>query len=142
MLPAVILGVLIGAAVGIGGYTFVYARGYSYLSNNPAACANCHVMDGYYDSWLKGPHHAAAVCNDCHTPHALGGKYAVKAANGVRHSFYFTRGRYPDSFAISPSDTGVTDAACRRCHQETVAAIDAHGDRFSCIRCHAEVGHL
>ena len=36
--------VLLGVVVGLGTYTFVYAKGYSYLSNDPAACANCHVM--------------------------------------------------------------------------------------------------
>ena len=40
----VLLGALIGLVVGIGGYTFVYARGYSYLGNDPATCANCHVI--------------------------------------------------------------------------------------------------
>jgi hypothetical protein len=33
---------LIGAAVGVGVYTYVYAKGASYLMNNPAPCANCH----------------------------------------------------------------------------------------------------
>jgi cytochrome c nitrite reductase small subunit len=33
-------------------------------------------MDGYYASWQKGPHHGVAVCNDCHVPHDLAGKYA------------------------------------------------------------------
>jgi cytochrome c nitrite reductase small subunit len=40
------LAVLTGAMIGIGAYTFIYAKGYSYLTNNPAACANCHVMQG------------------------------------------------------------------------------------------------
>ncbi len=31
---------LLGAALGLGLYTFVYAKGYSYLTNNPQACAN------------------------------------------------------------------------------------------------------
>ena len=37
----VILGIAIGMAVGVGTYTFVYARGYSYMTDNPAACAPC-----------------------------------------------------------------------------------------------------
>jgi cytochrome c nitrite reductase small subunit len=41
----VVVGMLVGLAVGVGGYTFVYAKGYSYLTNDPAACANCHVMN-------------------------------------------------------------------------------------------------
>lgn len=138
----IVAAVLIGSVLGIGGYTFIYAKGYSYLTNDPGACANCHVMDGYYGSWMKSPHHNAAVCNDCHTPHALVGKYAVKASNGVRHSFYFTSGRYPDAVTIAPGSARVTEEACRRCHQEIVAAIELRGGRISCIRCHAEVGHL
>ena len=37
--------VLLGAAAGLGAYTFVYARGWSCLTNDPRACANCHVMN-------------------------------------------------------------------------------------------------
>ena len=51
----VLSGLLIGIALGLGAYTFVYAKGYSYLTNNPAACANCHVMNDYYSGWMKGP---------------------------------------------------------------------------------------
>jgi len=35
--------VLVGIAAGLGVYTFVYAKGYSYITNDPAACANCHT---------------------------------------------------------------------------------------------------
>jgi cytochrome c nitrite reductase small subunit len=138
----VVLGIVIGAFVGIGSYTFIYAKGYSYFTNNPAACANCHAMDGFYASWMKSPHHAVAVCNDCHTPHDVVGKYAVKASNGFRHSFYFTSGRYPEALSITPMNRAVTESACRSCHREIVGAIEPHGGRIACIRCHAEVGHL
>jgi hypothetical protein len=89
--------VLLGVVIGLGIYTFLYAKGYSYLTNNPEACANCHVMQAQYEGWLKSSHHSAATCNDCHTPHNIIGKYAVKADNGFWHSFYFTSGRYPDT---------------------------------------------
>ena len=56
---------LVGVAGGLGLYTFVYAKGYSYITNDPAACANCHVMNDQYDGWLKSSHRAIAVCNDC-----------------------------------------------------------------------------
>ncbi|HEX9163610.1 MAG TPA: cytochrome c nitrite reductase small subunit [Thermoanaerobaculia bacterium] len=141
------IGLLIGAAVGVGAYTFVYAKGYSYLTNNPAACANCHAMEQYYSGWMKGPHRAAAVCNDCHTPHDLAGKYATKASNGFWHSFYFTSGRYPDVIEAKQRSIEVTERACRRCHADVVQAIDAFpahrtGGEMSCIRCHADAGHL
>ena len=38
-LQSVVLGVSIGAADGLGAYTFIYAKGGSYLTNNPASCA-------------------------------------------------------------------------------------------------------
>ena len=37
-----VLAVLAGLVIGLGCYTFLYAKGYSYLTNNPAACTNCH----------------------------------------------------------------------------------------------------
>ena len=121
-----LLGVLLGLAIGLGGYTFIYSKGYSYLTNNPAACANCHVMRAQYDAWLKSSHHSAATCNDCHTPHNIFGKYAVKANNGFWHSFYFTTGWYPDTIEITRFDHRVTENACRRCHQNITAAIDGN----------------
>jgi len=134
---------LAGAILGLGGYTFVYARGSSYLSNNPAACANCHVMTQYYDGWIKGLHRKAATCNDCHTPHDLLGKYSTKAQNGFAHSLAFTLGGFPDAIAIKERSRKITESACRTCHGGIVDAIEgAHVGRLSCIRCHADVGHM
>lgn len=137
---------LIGAVVGLGSYAFIYARGYSYLVNDPSACANCHVMNDQYNGWVKSSHHAAATCNDCHTPHNLVGKYAVKASNGFFHSFYFTTGKYPDTIQITRFDRKVVEAACRNCHSNITHAIDAdnaHGKAqgIECTRCHLSVGH-
>ena len=143
----IVIGVAIGLAVGLGAYTFVYAKGYSYLTNNPAACANCHVMASYYAAWMKGPHRSAAVCNDCHTPHNLAGKYATKASNGFWHSFYFTSGRFPDNLEIKQRNLDIAEAACRHCHSEITQAIEAHAAgqkaaEIKCLRCHADVGHM
>jgi nitrate/TMAO reductase-like tetraheme cytochrome c subunit len=66
----IVLGVLIGSMVGLGIYTFVYAKGYSYLSNDPRGRANCHVMQDNYSAWLTSSHHTVATCNDCDAPHA------------------------------------------------------------------------
>jgi hypothetical protein len=59
----------------VGGYAFVYAKGFSYLLTDPTTCANCHVMRTEYDAWIKSSHHPAATCNDCHTSHNLAGKH-------------------------------------------------------------------
>lgn len=137
------LGVLIGLAVGLGLYTFVYARGYAYLTNNPQACTNCHVMQEYYDAWLKSAHRSAAACNDCHTPHNFVGKYATKVENGFFHSLAFTSGRFPDNILIRPRDYRVTEGTCRSCHSAITQAIAGPHNQSSitCIRCHFDVGH-
>jgi cytochrome c nitrite reductase small subunit len=143
---ALVLAITLGLAAGVGAFTFVYARGYAYLSNDPSACANCHVMQEHFDAWNKSSHKNVATCNDCHTPHDLVGKYTVKAKNGFWHSFYFTTGRFPDPLRITPGNRTVTADACRYCHAQIVAAIehpDAPGtQRSNCVRCHEYVGHL
>ncbi|HEX2202932.1 MAG TPA: cytochrome c nitrite reductase small subunit [Longimicrobium sp.] len=150
---ALVAAALMGVAIGLGAFTFVYAKGASYLTNDPAACANCHVMNEHYDAWRKSSHHAVAVCNDCHTPHDFVGKYTTKGLNGFWHSFYFTTGNYPDPLRITPRNREVTEHACRYCHQEMTDAIEhgagyeeaeeagEEGNTFTCVRCHSSVGH-
>ena len=141
--------VIFGVLAGIGVYTFVYARGAAYLTNDPKACANCHVMEEQLSGWMKSSHRAVAVCNDCHAPHTFFGKYSTKALNGFFHSWAFTSGRFPDPIQITPRNREITEAACRHCHAEIVAAIDVGhagpkrrgGEDESCLRCHSGVGH-
>lgn len=140
----VLSGAAVGVAAGLGGYTFVYARGYSYLADDPAACANCHVMDEQYSGWIKSSHRAVATCNDCHTPHGLLGKYATKASNGFWHSFFFTTGTFHEPIRIGERNRSIAEDSCRRCHAEMVVAMDGpHGHQppSSCVRCHGAVGH-
>jgi len=142
----VVLGLAIGISAGVGAYTFAYAKGWSYLTDNAAACANCHVMQEQYDGWLKSSHRAAAVCNDCHTPATFLGKYSTKARNGFWHSFYFTTGWFEDNIQMRPHSRAVAEGACRKCHQQIVEAIEgSRGGKAaatSCISCHRSVGHL
>jgi cytochrome c nitrite reductase small subunit len=67
-IQGIILGTAIGVAAGIGGFTFIYAKGASYLTKDPAACINCHIMREQYDGWIKSSHRLVAACNDGHTP--------------------------------------------------------------------------
>jgi cytochrome c nitrite reductase small subunit len=140
-----ILSGILGSAAGVGVYTFVYARGASYLTNDPAACANCHIMQPQFSAWVKASHHGAAVCNDCHTPHDFFGKYFTKGLNGFNHSLAFTTGRFPEPIQITPRNRRVTEGACRYCHADIVQMIDhtpRQGEELACIRCHANVGHM
>ena len=140
-----ILGIAIGMAVGVGAYTFVYARGYSYMTDNAEACVNCHIMQGQFSGWLKSSHRSVAVCNDCHTPPGLVAKYATKARNGFWHSYYFTTGNFPEPIQITSRSREITENACRHCHEEIVQAIEPSPNKsstLSCIRCHPSVGHM
>ena len=142
----VIVAAGLGVALGLGVYTFTYARGWAYMTDDPRACANCHVMNEQYDGWIKSSHRSVAVCNDCHVPHALVPKYVTKARNGFWHSYYFTRGTFPEPIRAVPASRVIAEANCRRCHEPVVQAMGtpAHfGSRdISCIRCHGSVGHM
>jgi cytochrome c nitrite reductase small subunit len=141
----VVATVLVGAAGGLGLYTFGYAEGGSYLSNDAGACANCHIMQSHLDAWLTSSHSAVATCNDCHAPHdGLLPKLWVKARNGAAHSYAFTTGRFPEPLRITEANREVTERACRSCHAGMTHAIepDPTGpDALSCLHCHADVGH-
>lgn len=143
-LPAVVAAVL-GISLGLAAYTFLYAKGYSYLGHASEACANCHAMNEQYAGWIRGSHRQAAQCADCHTPFNPVGKYAIKAWDGFWHSYYFTTNTYPDNIRITDLTRRVTEGQCRACHAPIVAQIagpHGEGSRTSCIRCHAQVGHL
>jgi cytochrome c nitrite reductase small subunit len=135
---------LLGLAIGLGGYTFVFAQGHSYLTDDAAACANCHIMEDQYSGWLKSSHRSVG-CNGCHTPDGFFAKYATKASNGFWHSFAFTTGMHPDPIRIKPHNLQIAETRCRSCHGALVAAIDlgAHetGKDLSCTQCHGSVGH-
>ena len=139
----VVFAVIAGVAVGLGTYTFVYAKGYSYLTNDPNACANCHVMQGHFDSWVQSSHRNVASCNDCHTPHnGIIPKYASKAYNGFFHGLAFTTGNHPNPIRIKPINHDIVEHSCLSCHQAIVDSITPpHQDPISCTRCHSDVGH-
>lgn len=142
-MTAALIAVFVGAATGIGGFTFVYGRGASYLTSDPGACANCHVMGEQYSGWLQSSHRSVATCNDCHAPHDLLGKYWTKARNGYAHSLAFTTGDFPEKLRIKPGNLEVTEGACRHCHGGMTGAVDGTdgSEPRGCVTCHSDVGH-
>lgn len=134
----------LGVLLGVGGYTFVYARGYSYLLDEPLACVNCHVMRDNYNSWIVSSHRHA-TCNDCHVPHDPLRKYLAKGDHGFRHSWAFT---FEDVqvIRITAPDRLTVQQNCIRCHEMAVGdmlrgASDLKQPGF-CTRCHRSVGHV
>ncbi|HLP43341.1 MAG TPA: cytochrome c nitrite reductase small subunit [Fibrobacteria bacterium] len=137
--------VYLGATFALGCYTFIYAKGASYLSNDPRACVNCHIMREHYAGWQKSSHHAVASCNDCHIPHQFLSKWLVKAENGFWHSKGFTMQNFHEPIRIRPKNRKVLQANCLGCHGAIVNEISAHpGDprrMLDCMHCHRSVGH-
>ena len=140
-----LLVILVGVLAGVGGYTFYFAKGMSYLSNDPHACVNCHIMREQFDSWQKSSHHAHATCNDCHVPHDFIGKWLTKASNGRHHSEAFTLQNFHEPIVIRPANAAVLNANCLYCHRDYVreitAARVANDEELYCVRCHDNVGH-
>ncbi len=131
---------LFAFVIGIGLFTFVYARGDSYLTDNPAACANCHIMNDQYRLWQASAHHNVAACNTCHAPATFVGRYSTKALNGFLHSYAFTTGRFPDPIQINERNRRIAENACRNCHEPMTSNI-GHDRGLSCLHCHKDMGH-
>jgi len=141
----VLLVLAFGLFVGVGGFTFRYAEGLSYFSTDPAACANCHIMQSQYDSWQKSSHHAVAKCIDCHLPHDFIGKYIAKAENGYHHSKGFTFQDFHEPIMIKAKNSQILQDNCIACHgdfvHELVAGATSDPNSIRCVHCHSSVGH-
>jgi cytochrome c nitrite reductase small subunit len=141
----ILLSILMGALLGAGGYAFYYAQGSSYLSNDPNACVNCHIMREQFDGWKKASHHAVATCNDCHVPHNFTGKWLTKAGNGYHHSEAFTFQDFHEPIRIRAESAALLNANCLYCHGDYVREITAHrvvnDNELNCVRCHSNAGH-
>ena len=142
---SLVLAVLIGITAGIGGYTFRYARGLSYLSTDPQACVNCHIMQPQYDAWRHSSHREVAVCVDCHLPEALLAKYVTKAENGWRHGKLFTTQQFAEPITVHAAGRATLQENCVRCHEPLVHELSPGEElaraRPGCVHCHAGVGH-
>lgn len=135
-----VIGISLGVFIGVSIFTFWYAKGYSYMLNDPEVCINCHVMRENYNSW-QASSHSTVACNDCHIPHGLVRKYLAKAENGYRHSLVFTFGP-PDVIRIRESNRRVLQENCIECHRNLVDHLPMVTDNdHKCVDCHTGVGH-
>ena len=126
-----VLTVAAGILLGLGAYTFQFAKGLAYFSNRPEECANCHIMNDQLDSWLKSSHHTRAVCNDCHTPHNFFGKWITKADNGWNHSVKFTLQNFSQPIRIRAINAMRVEQNCIRCHGEFTGDIRHLGETIA-----------
>ncbi|MGE5315641.1 MAG: cytochrome c nitrite reductase small subunit [Acidobacteriota bacterium] len=151
--PAWRVPVIIASAVlfGAGAVVMHVANATSYLSDQPEACMNCHVMAPQYATWQRGSHARVAVCNDCHVPHDNAVvKYAFKAMDGLRHSAMFTFRLEPQVIHVKEAGIGAIQGNCVRCHRSVLQNTDMllktgseaqHGEGRLCWDCHRETPH-
>ncbi len=141
---------LLGIITGLGSYGFYVSRAWSYMSDDPETCVNCHIMSTEYTTWRHSSHRENATCNDCHVPHDnFFRKYYFKAMDGLRHSAIFTIRGYEQSITMRNPGNTVVMENCIRCHGELTDMVNANvtfqetqeGNGKKCWDCHREVPH-
>lgn len=141
----IILAMILGVLLGLSTFTFEYAKGLSYFSTDPRACANCHIMQSQFNSWQKASHHTSATCVECHLPHDFIGKYIAKAENGYHHSRGFTLQDFHEPIMIKEKNRQILQQNCLRCHadlvQDMVSGVTHDVTAVQCIHCHVSTGH-
>lgn len=149
IVPLFIIG---GVIVGLAAYTVYMSRAHSYLSDDPSACVNCHIMAPYYQSWNHSSHAKWATCNDCHVPqNNLVSQYSFKAMDGLYHAAVFTMKGEPQMIRPREASNNVIMQNCIRCHTQLntefvktgmITYTEArHGEGKACWDCHTEVPH-
>lgn len=144
--------VLAGIAVGLGALFLYLLRFHTYLTNDPSACMNCHVMQPYYATWFHSSHSRNATCNDCHVPQDnFVKKWFTKAKDGGRHTAVFVTRCEDQVMKALPASSQVIMDNCIRCHQQlntefvNTGRVDYMmtevGNGKACWDCHREVPH-
>ena len=143
--------VVVGILVGLLIYLLYISNAYSYASDKPETCVNCHIMGPQYATWSHSSHRERAHCNDCHVPHNnIVNKYFFKGKDGLRHATIFTLRLEPQVIFIKEAGKEVVQDNCKRCHfdllftsksfDEDSETAHSRGDRL-CWECHREVPH-
>ncbi|MDJ0623156.1 MAG: cytochrome c nitrite reductase small subunit [Desulfocapsaceae bacterium] len=140
-------------ALGIFGYLLNASQAFSYLSTDPVACINCHVMNSQYATWQHSSHREVASCVDCHLPtDNVVDKYMAKARDGWNHSVAFTLNTYEQNIRVSEDGAARIQENCRSCHARLVENIVTNEQRYhdfkgiaaderKCWDCHRGVPH-
>ena len=127
----------------------------SYLSKDPKACINCHVMNTQYATWQHSAHGVAGVtCVECHLPtDSFFEKYYAKTIDGWNHSVAFTMETYDPAMKISEYGAKRVQENCMSCHGSLASVITENADKYhnfeepyvengrKCWDCHKSVPH-
>jgi cytochrome c nitrite reductase small subunit len=141
--------VILGAFTGISLFLLIISNATSYLSDDPGACINCHIMTPQYITWMHSAHRTITDCNECHVPHdSFIRKYYFKASDGLRHSAVFTMREEPQVIYIREAGKRVVQENCLRCHASLFsdgpgmpyAVLEGRRER-QCLDCHRYTPH-
>jgi len=142
--------IVAGIFMGTAAFAFYTSRAWSYVSDDPATCVNCHIMKPEYVTWHHSPHREHATCNDCHVPHDnVFRKYYFKGADGMRHATIFTLNTYSQTITMLAPGRKVVQENCIRCHGNLTEMVKANvtydqtveGNGRLCWDCHRDVPH-
>lgn len=147
-LPVILIsGTLLGVIL-ISAYL---SKAWSYLSDDPKTCMNCHIMAPQFATWSHSAHREVATCVDCHIPHDnIFHKYWFKANDGLRHATIFTLRKEPQVIFIREAGANVVQQNCIRCHSNLLTdskllskttTYQHHRSERKCIECHRETPH-
>lgn len=135
------------------GYLVNISKALSYLSADPKACINCHVMHSQYATWQHSSHAQRATCVECHLPHdTFINKYFAKARDGWNHTVAFTANTFGQNIGISDDGADRVQQNCISCHAVLTENIVANSDKYhdftgntrtdrKCWDCHKDVPH-
>jgi len=135
-------------------YMIYLSKALSYLSKDPKACINCHVMNTEYATWQHSSHAREATCIECHLPtDGIINKYISKARDGFNHTVAFTFDTYDHAIKISKDGERRVQENCISCHKSIVSTLGSNADKYhnfndenvengrKCWSCHQEVPH-
>jgi cytochrome c nitrite reductase small subunit len=135
-------------------YTAYVSKAHSYLSEDPRACINCHVMNTQYATWQHSSHKEVG-CIECHLPtDNTTDKLISKMKDGWNHSLAFTLNTYDHAIKISEDGARRVQQNCVSCHSDIVSNIQNNKDLnhnfkelknvvsdTKCWDCHKSVPH-
>ncbi|NKQ41271.1 MAG: cytochrome c nitrite reductase small subunit [Sulfurovum sp.] len=113
-------------------YLAYISKAWSYLSKDPKACINCHVMNTQYATWQHSAHgNAGITCVECHLPtDGFVKKYTAKAIDGWNHTVAFTMNTYKHAIEMSDDGARRVQENCISCHASITSTLVNNADNY------------
>ncbi len=142
------------ALIGMFAYLVHASRFFTYFTEDPKVCINCHTMNTQYATWQHSSHRERATCVECHLPQeSLVAKLVAKSRDGFNHSYAMTFRTYEGrNIGASASAQKRIQVNCIACHREMVSQMTANAQLYveggdtdqigrKCWGCHRSVPH-